>query len=142
MDRREFLGWVGAGCLASSLPVAIASCSPQNQTNTSTNSAEFQVVGTLTQLKAEGQLLDKKSSVGRILVIPDPANTDTLLAVNPTCTHEGCTVKWQGEQGKFICPCHEAEFSPKGEALKSPAKEPLTTYMVKVEGDSILAKSR
>lgn len=47
IDRREFLGWVGAGCLASSLPVAIASCASQNKTKALTNSAEFQVMAKL-----------------------------------------------------------------------------------------------
>ncbi|MFO0173750.1 MAG: cytochrome B6, partial [Aphanizomenon sp.] len=29
MKRRDFINWVGLGCLASSLPVAIAACSPE-----------------------------------------------------------------------------------------------------------------
>lgn len=139
MERREFLGWVGVGCVASSLPVAIASCS--RQTPTPTPSSEFTPVGTVSQLKAEGELLDKESSVGRILMVQNPEDPEQILAVNPTCTHDGCTVKWESENSKFICPCHDAEFSPNGEVLKQPAEEPLATYTVKVEGDSILAKS-
>ncbi|MFM5891932.1 MAG: cytochrome B6, partial [Dolichospermum sp.] len=29
MKRRDFINWVGLGFLASSLPVAIAACSPE-----------------------------------------------------------------------------------------------------------------
>ena len=35
MDRRKFLGWVGVGALASSLPMVIAACSPPPESETS-----------------------------------------------------------------------------------------------------------
>ena len=38
MNRREFLMWVGVGGVASSLPIAIAACSPQTKKSESPTS--------------------------------------------------------------------------------------------------------
>lgn len=144
MERREFFGWMTVGLVASSLPVAIAACT-EKQVNSeakgNTRSDGFQAVGTVTDLNQQGQILNKKSPVGSVLVIRNPNDNNTLLAVNPTCTHEGCTVKWSKGDGKYICPCHKAEFNPEGALLKGPAKKPLKTYQAKIEGNSVLVKA-
>jgi cytochrome b6-f complex iron-sulfur subunit len=152
MNRREFLMWVGIGGLASSLPVAIAACSPQSekseasasksQASATTKSADgFQSIGTVTELKQKGQILKKDFAGGPVLVISNPANPKTITAVNPTCTHRGCTVDWKASKKAFVCPCHKAEFSPNGKVLKGPAKKPLPTYDAKIEGNSVLVKA-
>ena len=64
-----------------------------------------------------------------------------LIAVNPTCTHQGCSIDWKAKQGKFVCPCHGAKFAPDGKAQEGPAKKPLKTYQAKIEGGSILVKA-
>ncbi|WP_026079697.1 ubiquinol-cytochrome c reductase iron-sulfur subunit [Spirulina subsalsa] len=139
MNRRDFLNWIGVGFVASFLPVAIAACSESEETTTATP-GEFQGVGTVTALNAEGHLLDESSPIGSISILKNPTNPEELLAVNPTCTHNGCTVDWNREAGKYICPCHGAEYSPEGEVLQGPAMDSLPTYEVKVEGDEILAR--
>lgn len=137
MNRRTFMTWVGVGGLASSLPVALAACSPTNKTESSPN-IEFQPVGSVEELDKSSQLL-KKSPVGSVLVVRTAA-TNELSAVNPTCTHAGCVVQWQGTQEKFVCPCHGSEFGTDGKVLKGPAKNPLKTYQAKIEGNSVLVK--
>lgn len=138
MDRRGFLTWVGVGWLASSLPMALAACSSQKtQADSSPKKSDFQSVGTVTDLDKTGQLLNTNSPAGPVLVIRSASN---LVAVNPTCTHRGCTVAWQGAQHKFHCPCHGAEFGPDGKVIKGPAAKPLGTYVAKIEGNSVLVK--
>lgn len=156
MDRRAFLGWVGVGWLASSLPVAIAACS-SNNTNTqaktnnsptgetpitsSPRSDGFVVVGTVADLTQKGQVLNKRSAVGPVLVVRNPAATNQLVAVNPSCTHLGCTVDWKSQPRQFVCPCHGSKFGTNGRVVTGPAEKPLKTYQAKIEGNSVLVKS-
>jgi cytochrome b6-f complex iron-sulfur subunit len=145
MNRREFLMWVGIGGLASSLPVAIAACSPQTEKSETSAMPKrtdgFQPIGTVTELKQKGQILKKDFAGGPVLVVNNPANTKTITAVNPTCTHKGCTLDWKAAKNTLVCPCHQAEFSPAGKVLKGPAKKPLLTYNAKIEGDAVLVKA-
>ncbi len=144
MNRREFLMWVGIGGVASYLPVALAACSPKSTESESTaipaNADGFQTVGTLAELDQKGQILNKNFSASTVLVIRDPANPNQVIAVNPICTHAGCTVDWKKDKKDFVCPCHDSKFAPDGKVLKGPAKKPLPTYTAKIEGNSILVK--
>lgn len=142
MNRREFITWVGVGGLATSLPLAIAACSPKSPESKSVSSRTdgFQSVGTVTEFKQKGQILNKQSSVGPLLVVGNPSDPKTVAAVNPVCTHRGCTVEWKTDQKSFVCPCHDATFSAEGKVLKGPAEKPLPTYLAKIEGDSVLVK--
>ncbi len=137
MKRRDFIHWVGLGWIASSLPVAIAACSSQTAPKSSTG--DWQTVGTSAELDKAGQLLAKNSPVGSVLVV-GTSKTENLTAVDPTCTHRGCTVVWQTEAKKFACPCHGSEFGIDGKVQKGPATTPLKTYAAKIEGDSVVVK--
>lgn len=136
MKRRDFINWVGLGWIASSLPVAIAACSSQT---TTAASKDWQTVGTSAELDKTGQLLAKNSPVGPVLVI-GTSKAANLTAVNPTCTHAGCTVAWQAKAKKFACPCHGSEFEADGKVQKGPATNPLKTYAAKIEGNSVVVK--
>lgn len=157
MDRREFITWIGVGGLAASLPVAIAACNPDPDTATAPAeptdtpadapadapadvpaAGGAETVGTLTELDADGQILNKTASVGPVFVVRQPDNPDAIIAVNPTCTHQGCDVDWKGDQGLFVCPCHSSQFTPDGAVVQGPAGRPLDTYTVELDGDSIL----
>lgn len=153
MNRREFIGWCGVGAIASSLPIAIAACSPDAPEATSeaisgANSLQtpgtpqadgFQAVGTLSQLQEEGKILEKQSLPDPLLVVL-PAGGQSPVAVNPTCTHQGCLVDWQADQKKFVCPCHGSQYGPEGKVTQGPASEPLATFPIKVEAEQVLVK--
>lgn len=145
MKRREFTSFVGVGVGISMLPAALTACDAQtkNKTtdNTATSGGGFEEVGNVDQLEETGQILNEELANGSALVIKDPTNAEKLIAVNPTCTHAGCAVTWESDRQKFVCPCHDSEFSSSGEVLEGPATEPLASYEVKVEGDSILVKT-
>lgn len=146
MDRRSFLAWVGVGWVASCLPVAIVACSstpnaaeaPEKATKTD-RAGELKL-GSLSELNQAGQLLNETSPLGPVLVIRDPAHANALMAVNPTCTHKGCTVAWKPQQAAFVCPCHKAKFSADGKVLAGPARKPLKTYQATIEGDAVFVK--
>ncbi|NJN06800.1 MAG: ubiquinol-cytochrome c reductase iron-sulfur subunit [Richelia sp. SL_2_1] len=136
MNRRNFLNWVSVGTIATSLPIAIAACSSKETTHTP-QPQEWQNVGTSNQLNANGKLLAKNTSVGEVLVVKTSL-TNNLVAVNPRCTHAGCTVEWKNDTNKFVCPCHGSEFAIDGKVIAAPATTPLKTYAVKIDGDAVL----
>ncbi len=134
MKRRDFINWVGLGAIVSSLPVAIAACSEEQIT-----SDDWQTVGTVAELDQDGQLLVKNWPSVNVLVV-GTSESENLIAVDPTCTHSGCTVTWQTEGNKFNCRCHGAEYSSDGQVQRGPATEPLKTYTAKIENNSVLVK--
>jgi cytochrome b6-f complex iron-sulfur subunit len=145
MNRREFFGWVGVGAIASSLPVAIAACSPQTTTsvtNTSSRTDGFKSVGTVAELDQKGHILNQDSAKSSLIIIRNPTDKNSLIAVNSNCSHAGCAVNWEKDQKSFICPCHESKFAPDGKVLVGPAKEPLQVYSAKLEDGNVLVKTK
>ncbi|MGQ0520637.1 MAG: FAD-dependent oxidoreductase [Actinomycetota bacterium] len=45
----------------------------------------------------------------------------TLHGVSLTCTHLGCTVRWNPAETSWDCPCHGSRFSALGAMLQGPA---------------------
>ncbi|WP_414530791.1 ubiquinol-cytochrome c reductase iron-sulfur subunit [Nodularia chucula] len=135
MKRRDLINWVGLAAIASSLPVAIAACSPQT-----TASEDWQTIGTVEDLDQDGQLLVQESASVNVLVI-GTSTTPNLIAVDARCTHSGCTVTWENEANKFGCRCHGAEYDSQGQVLRGPATKPLKTYTAKIENSSVLVKA-
>jgi cytochrome b6-f complex iron-sulfur subunit len=157
IKRRSFLTYLGVGWAASCFPLVLSACSSDSKTRDKKSAADaadpslkanaasatdvaaaagFKSVGTIAQL-------DKAGSVGvdkKVIVIRDPANKAKLIAVNPTCTHQGCIVKWEGQANKFECPCHNAHFAADGKVKSGPASKPLATYSAKIEGGKVLVK--
>lgn len=157
MKRRDFMNWVGVGFMATSLPVAIAACTPKESAQESASETEadaekpvkidtsiredgFAALGTVADLDSQGFLAKVGFVAGQVIVIRDPANTESVVALNSLCTHQGCTVGWEDNQ--LACPCHGSVFNPDGTVANGPATEPLGTYDAKIDGDLVLVKAR
>ena len=56
-----------------------------------------------------------------------------FLAMSRQCTHLGCTVPWDADQGRFVCPCHASEYDARGDVLNPPAPRALDTFPVRIE---------
>jgi cytochrome b6-f complex iron-sulfur subunit len=152
MNRREFFGWfsvsamaspavgiASANCrlIASSLLAAIAACSPQTKESKSVDASPrpdgFQSLGTVSDLDQKGLI-----STPTVIVIRNPSDQNSLLAVNSKCTHNGCAVNWEKSQASFLCPCHQSKFAADGKVVNGPAEKPLQTYAAKIENGSVL----
>ena len=147
MKRRDFISWIGVGAIATSLPVAIAACTPEPEVETSedpsgTDAAssaasgdapaeDFVPVGTTADLEQQGYLSSDEALDEPVIVIADPSNPAALIALSAKCTHNGCSVAWQ--EDLFACPCHGSKFNPDGSVVNGPASEPLAQLTAKVE---------
>ena len=65
-------------------------------------------------------------------------DSDDFIALSSTCPHLGCQVRWEAQNDRFFCPCHNGVFDPSGVATSGPpgeAGQSLPRYELKVEGD-------
>lgn len=83
------------------------------------------------------KLICSKTNSYRILIAMAEGN---VYAVDDMCTHEDASLSKGSLHGDCVkCPLHGSRFDlHTGAALDEPAEEALTTYPVKIEGDSIL----
>lgn len=57
------------------------------------------------------------------------------IALLSTCSHLGCSVKWDGGTERFRCPCHGGVYDAEGTNIEGPPPRPLTRLDVKIEDD-------
>lgn len=55
------------------------------------------------------------------------------LVLDATCTHLGCTVRWDETNRHFRCPCHDASFAQDGAVVSGPPPQPLRQLATKIE---------
>jgi cytochrome b6-f complex iron-sulfur subunit len=150
MERRSFLTYFGVSWAAACFPLVLSACDSSTDKKTSASSSSSPAASTGTKETASAPAgtkeltvadLDKNGSVGngKVIVTRDPADKTKLLAVYPTCTHEGCAVAWQAAEKSYVCPCHGAKFAADGKVKGAgPAKSPLKTFPAKIVGDKIV----
>lgn len=68
-------------------------------------------------LPGEGAVITKAS--GYVGVYRD--DQGSLHAVSATCTHMGCTLRWNTAERSWDCPCHGSRFDADGKVLHGPA---------------------
>ena len=122
-----------AGASASAGPSASAgaSASPAASGASSQN-----VIGTLADLKSQGQLTFQDPGTGDPGIVVDAGGK--VVAFDALCTHQGCQVEYDPSQTLLVCPCHGAEFDPtKGAAVVAgPAPTPLASFPITVDSAS------
>jgi menaquinol-cytochrome c reductase iron-sulfur subunit len=64
-------------------------------------------------------------------VLPSKAGQFRILS--PICPHLGCSVRWVGDENKFVCPCHSGSFTADGERIAGPPPRSLDALESKVE---------
>ena len=70
----------------------------------------------------EGRLVTVNGK--KLAAYRDLAGRVTLLS--PVCTHMACTVRWNGAERSWDCPCHGSRYGVDGEVLNGPAIKPLS----------------
>ncbi|MBT5876658.1 MAG: Rieske (2Fe-2S) protein [Candidatus Latescibacteria bacterium] len=74
-----------------------------------------------------------------IPIIAVQASPGVFRALSGLCTHEACNiVSYDPARGRFLCPCHNAQFDTNGEPKWGPPRRPLKSYVTRVEGDELV----
>ncbi|QDZ40936.1 Rieske (2Fe-2S) protein [Euhalothece natronophila Z-M001] len=133
INRRQFVGWMSIGAIITSFLSATSQAASDSEENTSSDN--FQVVGTLDELEAEGSLTD---DVAGVIVVLNKSNQ--LIALDLACPHRGCDVALHEGGERLACPCHGSQFTIRGNVLQGPARTNLNTYEVKTEDNQVLVK--
>jgi cytochrome b6-f complex iron-sulfur subunit len=60
-----------------------------------------------------------------------------FLALSHKCTHLGCTLPWDENEMKFMCPCHGSAFDITGEVIDAPAPRALDIYPITIENNIV-----
>lgn len=56
-----------------------------------------------------------------------------FIALSLRCTHLGCSINWEDDKSRFICPCHSSAFRIDGEVQNPPAPSALDYYPILIE---------
>ena len=68
-------------------------------------------------------------------------DANDFIALSSTCPHLGCQVRWEAQNNRYFCPCHNGVFDPSGKATAGPpgeAGQSLGRYGLKVENGILL----
>ncbi len=60
-----------------------------------------------------------------------------VRAFSVVCTHLGCRVVWDQQEGNFLCPCHMGRFDPTGKVIAGPPPAPLPSFSVRLDRDAV-----
>ncbi len=50
-------------------------------------------------------------------------DAEDFIALSSICPHLGCQVRWESQNNRFYCPCHNGVFDPSGVATSGPPAE-------------------
>lgn len=78
--------------------------------------------------------------VDRQVVFLVKSGDSAVTALSSTCTHLGCRVSWNAEDGTLQCPCHGGVFDRTGAVKAGPPPAPLERLATRVEGDRVMVQ--
>ncbi|MBI5578707.1 MAG: Rieske 2Fe-2S domain-containing protein [Deltaproteobacteria bacterium] len=81
-----------------------------------------------------------KETVVKPVMICRRADVNNMVVFNTTCTHLGCTVRWDAGKNIYVCACHGGQFDHEGRVIAGPPPRPLDTYRFKVENGCLMVE--
>lgn len=122
INRRRFLGFLGA--MLPAFLMAKAEASPAFSMAKSKNSTLGALVTKSSAIKVgQSQVYTGHDPSGRTIEVILTRTKKGVIALDGTCTHQGCMVGLKGAQ--LICPCHGSIFkAATGAAVLGPNGSP------------------
>jgi menaquinol-cytochrome c reductase iron-sulfur subunit len=97
---------------------------------TKSSGTEWSDVGTLDELPGGDQPVRKtvtfaqrdgwREVVSAQSVYVNRNSNGQFQVLSAICPHMGCSVSWQADHDRFVCPCHGGEFKADGERISGP----------------------
>jgi cytochrome b6-f complex iron-sulfur subunit len=136
MTRRDLIQKVLIGGVTFLvLPPVLDSCSKQDPGG----SVGTPPPGNKLTLDLTNALYAALSTVGGFVITSQGiivANTPAgYVAIDSTCTHQGCTIGYSSAANNFPCPCHGSIYSVTGAVVNGPATVALKSYSVSKSGN-------
>jgi Rieske Fe-S protein len=75
----------------------------------------------------------------RTIFLVKTSETD-VLALDSTCTHLGCRVRWDAEAKELQCPCHGGAYDRTGAVKAGPPPAPLAKVVTRIDGANVLVQ--
>jgi nitrite reductase/ring-hydroxylating ferredoxin subunit len=127
-DRRKFLGKASGAAMFAGLAggyggfgaIALRYLYPTNA-----NNRIWQFVVETDRVKV-GESIRYRGPSGETVNITRQhrnGDADDFIALSSTCPHLGCQVRWESQNNRFYCPCHNGVFDPSGVATAGPPAE-------------------
>ena len=144
-DRRGFLKQTSRAAMAAGLLGGyggFAAVAGRYLYPARTGEVMWQFVSEVDGLKV-GEALRYRGPSGETINIARQArngDASDFIALSSTCPHLGCQVRWEGQNNRFFCPCHNGVFEPSGKAIGGPpgeAGQSLPRYQLRVENGSL-----
>lgn len=63
---------------------------------------------------------------------------EDVVALSSICTHLGCTIGYQEDSSRFVCPCHGGQFEEDGTNVPgTPPTRPLDVFEVEIRDGAV-----
>ncbi len=133
MERRQFFYLSGLGSTTILAGNLLAACSKAEDEDTNTGTpGGNKLILDLTDPAYSGLKTVGNSLIKNNILIIHTVN-DTYQALSKICTHQGCTVGFNGTE--IVCPCHGSKFTTAGAVIQGPATLALTKYKTELAGE-------
>jgi cytochrome b6-f complex iron-sulfur subunit len=125
------LGWAAGGALAAET-LSLLGC-----TGVGSTEGSGPVVLDLSELPVGRRV----TVLYRRLPVEVRRTDNGIHARSLTCTHMGCTVRWDEGQRLYLCPCHKGIYDADGEVVSGPPPAPLPAVPVSVSDTTVTVGS-
>lgn len=145
LDRRRFLGAassIAMGCGLVAGYGALGAIAARFVYPAKSGEAAWMFVIDMAGAKV-GESIAYRTPAGEAVTVARIAHAGTaadFIALSSTCPHLGCQVKWEPQNNRFFCPCHNGTFDPSGKATGGPpgeAGQALLRFPLKVDGGNL-----
>ncbi len=153
--RRNFLkicsvflsSFIGIGY---AIPLIRAFISPAMQ-NTVTGSSDMVDIGNVNEYqvnvprkivikdsKTDAWIKFPSTTIGAVWILMDKDKKFTVFS--SICPHLACGIDWDGDSGRFVCPCHESYFDIEGSVLSGPSPRGLDTLETEIKQGKLFVR--
>lgn len=139
ISRGRFIrlgGALGVGAAGASL---LAACGGSGGSGGEGGGSGSQPIASESEVEPGSAVEFQNDGEAAVLVRLENGN---FAAYSAICTHQGCEVAYNAQEGTLDCPCHGSVFDPaqNGEPQGGPAQQPLPEIPVEVQdGDVVRA---